>query len=437
MSRPRSLPGPLMALLTALLVTVAFTGCIGDEEGDGRFASYDEAKAAVTESYEPVNGSSSVRLGLISPEDPSRIGTGGVEVVVLLFDSEADEPVTDAEFRIQAMMPAMGHGTDPETNPSHDAHGVYVGSTTITMGGTWMINLDPTLADGTQLEFDLEVQAEGDGGMGGMDGGMDHGGNATPSYGSYQEAKDAPGDTYTPEDGNSSLEIKLLAPHPPTNLSTGQTHVQVLLFDSETDEPVTDANVTLDAIMTAMGHGTSPEEDPTHDGYGVYTGMTTFSMNGTWLLEIEASLSDGSTLTWGIEALVGHGGMQMQEPPEGYNETYEDTVSQQDYAKNWTFPLNWTPAKANLTLAVAGTPLSSVTDELTLTVFDPNGTEIDSISVAGGSSGSLTLSDLNATGAHTAQVSGNGVEASYTLDIAVDYLPEETMGDHDHGGHEH
>lgn len=429
MSRPRRSHGLPVALMSLLLMTVAFAGCIGDD-GDSRFESYDEAKEAVVQTYEPTDSSSSVRLGLISPEDPTRIGTGGVEVVVLLYDSETDEPITDAEFKIEAFMPQMGHGTDPETNPTHEAHGVYVGSTTITMGGTWEINLDPTLPDGTTLEFDVAVQAQGDGGM---DGGM-HGGNASTPYASYQEARDAPGEVVAPNQTDSPVRIKLLEPNNTTDVRPGMLELTLLLFDSEADQPVENATMTLEAHMPAMGHGTSPEVNPEHDGHGVYQGLTNLNMNGTWLLRMTAETDDGTNLTWSIDVQVGQGGMDM-EPPPGYNQTHEDSVSDQSYEQNWTFEINWTPAQANLTLAVSGTPLGSVTDEMTLTVFDPNGTEMGSITVSGGSNDTLEVSDFNATGNHTAQVTGQGVESSYTLEIVVDY--QKKMGGHDHGGHDH
>lgn len=430
MPRPRRIDGPLATLLTALLLTAALAGCIGDEDSDGRFASYEDAKAAVVQTYEPADSTSPVRLGLISPEDPSRIGTGGLDVVVLLYDSEADEPITDAEFKIEAFMPQMGHGTDPETNPTHDAHGVYVGSTTITMGGTWMINLDPTLPDGTTLAFDVEVHASDEDGM---DGGM-HGGMGNTTYGSYQEAKDASGETFAPNQTDSPVQLKLLEPATTTGIEAGKLNLTLLLFDSQADEPVTNATMTLDARMPAMGHGTSPEIDPAHEAHGVYQGLTNLVMNGTWVLDLTADPGDGTNLTWSIEVQVGDGGMMMAEPPEGYNQSHEDTVSEQSYEQNWTFEIEWVPARANLTLALSGTPLTSVTDELTLTVFDPNGTEVGSISVSGGSNGTLELDDFEAEGNHTAQVTGQGVEAEYTLEIEVAYLPK---AGHDHGSHQH
>lgn len=431
MSRPRRSHGLPVALISLLLMTVAFAGCIGDGS-DGRFASYDAAKEAVVQTYEPTDSSSSVRLGLISPEDPTRIGTGGVEVVVLLYDSESDEPITDAEFKIEAFMPQMGHGTDPETNPTHDAHGVYVGSTTLTMGGTWEINLDPTLSDGTTVEFDLAVQAQGDGDM---DGGMHDGhGSGNAGFGSYQEAKDAPGEVVAPNQTDSPVRLKLLVPNSTTDVPPGKLNLTVLLFDSEADQPVENATMTLEAHMPAMGHGTSPEVNPEHDAHGVYQGLTNLNMNGTWILRMTAETGEGTNLTWSIDMQVGQGAMQM-DPPPGYNETYEDSVSEQSYEKNWTFEINWTPAQANLTLAVSGTPLGSVTDEMTLTVFDPNGTEMDSITVSGGSNGTLELSEFAEKGNHTAQVTGQGVESSYTLGIVVDYQ-KKTDG-HEHGGHDH
>lgn len=160
-------------LLAALVMAVGLAGCAGDsggeqpaascptEKSDPAWGSYQEARDAAGEIYEPRDSDSPLRLKLLDPTDPQSVETGNLVVWVLLFDSEADEPVTDADFRIEAEMPAMGHGTSPETDPMHIENGIYKGCTNISMDGDWVINLEPQVSDGTVLEYEVEASTGG------------------------------------------------------------------------------------------------------------------------------------------------------------------------------------------------------------------------------------------------------------------------------------
>lgn len=411
-------------LIACLLLATGMAGCLGSEgeSTDGRFASYEEARDAVVKVHEPANSTSPVRLGLIQPEAPEKIGTGNLQVVVLLFDSETNEPITDAEFVIDAYMPAMGHGTNPETNPSHEAHGVYVGSTTISMGGTWEINLTATLADGTTLDFQVPVDATG----GGMDGGHDgHGNmsmeNETTRYSSYSQAKDAPGRVYEPENASGPTRLKLLAPPDPTNVTQGRSNVTVLLFDQEQDAPIKDANLTLDAWMTSMGHGTSPEEAPAHAAHGVYTGFTTFSMEGKWLLKIDGTVAD-QTLKWRIPVDVGNvsetWGSGQAPAFEPYNRSFEDDVQSASYNETFTFTVKGANATIDGTFALGnGTML---VDELNLTILDPNGTALTSVVVNSDQANvTFTIEKAPVKGDYSARVTGQALDAHYRIDLRI------------------
>lgn len=172
-----TLPRSKALVLGLLVATVGLAGCASEDSAaearpcapDGEpidvpFASYDEATSAPGEVFEANNTDSPIRLKLLDPPNPEAIDEGGLPVIVLLYDSETDEPVTDASFTIDAQMPAMGHGTSPEADPTHERDGIYIGCTTISMPGDWLINLDPRLSDGTVLEYDVAVQASGGGG---------------------------------------------------------------------------------------------------------------------------------------------------------------------------------------------------------------------------------------------------------------------------------
>ncbi|MDX1611190.1 MAG: FixH family protein [Candidatus Thermoplasmatota archaeon] len=156
-----TLSSPRALLLTVLLLATGMAGCVSDA-GDGLpWASYEEAKAAPGPVFQANGTESPIVLKLLEPSDPDAITEGGLDVIVLLYDEETDEPVTDADFQIEARMPAMGHGTSPETHPVHQRDGIYAGSTTISMAGDWLINLDPQLADGTVLHYDVWASTGG------------------------------------------------------------------------------------------------------------------------------------------------------------------------------------------------------------------------------------------------------------------------------------
>ncbi len=190
--------------IALVLTSALLAGCIGGDGGtEGQtlgYASFDDAANAQGKVLEAVNTDSDIQMKLLQPADPTSVPTGDLPVVLLLYDAGANEPITDADVAIEAMMPAMGHGTSGEEDPTHAGMGIYEGKTVLSMPGTWIINLDVTLADGTPLEFDVEVQGGGDGSM---DGSMDHG-NMTEDTGprtfeSFAEAREATGTTLEAE----------------------------------------------------------------------------------------------------------------------------------------------------------------------------------------------------------------------------------------------
>lgn len=160
----------------------------------------------------------------------------------------------------------------------------------------------------------------------GLAGCADASGDETPSFESYEDAKQAPGTVHQPVEGDSSIELKMLHPTGET-VETGETDIVFLLYDSDADEPIED--VTFEpqdsfdedcsprhgfcAEMPAMGHGTSPEESPEHAGHGVYEGMTNFSMDGDWLLNIRPMI-DGEVVEFGVDLTAegGDGGGEME-----------------------------------------------------------------------------------------------------------------------------
>lgn len=136
-------------------------------------------------------------------------------------------------------------------------------------------------------------------------------------YSSFSEANSAPSaGPYSPnmtdsqlsslsEEEASQYKIKLLTPSSTSGLEKGEQDVVVLLYNDQTGEPVTDATMSVAAHMPSMGHGTSGEEDPVHKNDGQYQGMTTWSMKGSWKLNIDAQLASGDVLAYDIHVDVG------------------------------------------------------------------------------------------------------------------------------------
>ena len=131
----------------------------------------------------------------------------------------------------------------------------------------------------------------------------DDGGGDT-LYPSYEAAKRAPGSIHEPREhrGGTDLHLKLLEPKDAQNAPQGEAPLFILLFDATSDTPVEDATVTLASQMPAMGHGTSGERAPVHDGHGVYVGQMNLVMPGNWVIELTVTLPNGESFDYAIEA---------------------------------------------------------------------------------------------------------------------------------------
>lgn len=410
-------PGPRsLALALALtLLTVGLAGCIGPTSGE--FESFADARDAAHATAQPEEAEP-LKLGLIEPETTDGAPQGKQNVTFVLWNTETGNPVEDASVTLDAFMPMMGHGTNPEEDPEHLRNGVYRGSTNLMMGGDWILFLNATLASGQEAHFQVDVNVTGDGGHGGMDHG--HGGHGMHSgYDSYEDAKTAEGETFAPEQ-NSSIRLKLLEPAR-EGLEQGETNVTVLLFDQEADEPVTNGTAYLNATMSAMGHGTSPEKDPMHTEHGVWKGKTTFSMNGTWVLGFDVQPQDSDWLRWEVNVTVGNGSMDHGDANktafEPYEKVFEDDISGPNYDVNHTLPVK----AANATLTMNGslenaTPL----DEVTVELYDTEDNQLGSFTLTSDANEtSLEVQDAPTEGDYAVRVHGTAVDAHYRVAVNV------------------
>lgn len=152
-------PRTLAASLIALMLAAGLAGCAGGSGGGiADFGSYDEAKDAVNRIYEPEehSGVTDLHLGMVHPPNPDNAEEGPQPIVFLLFDALTDEPVTDATVSLESRMPAMGHGTSEEQDPTHEGNGVYLGQTNHIMPGEWVVDLQVTIAS-TGETFQYEI----------------------------------------------------------------------------------------------------------------------------------------------------------------------------------------------------------------------------------------------------------------------------------------
>jgi hypothetical protein len=415
-------PRAVSLLLALALLGPALAGCIG--AADDEFASFDQAQASVHTTVEPEEAST-VRLGLIEPTATEGLTQSKTTVTVLLWDEIEDEPITDASVTVDAFMPMMGHGTEPETDPTHVGNGVYRGETNLMMGGSWLVHLNATLADGDTVSFPLDLDVTGAG------HGMDHGDeDPTTTYGSYEEARQADAETFAPEE-NSPLRLALIEPGDREDLTTGELNVTALVHDPQAEEPVKEARAHLNATMPAMGHGTSPETDPQHAGHGVWKANTTPTMNGTWVLNLDVKPTNASWLHWDVNVTVGSRSMDMGEMDEGpafepYTRNFTDNVTSENYTA--TFDLAVEGADATVQLNGTLADAAPEVDNLTVTLGSPNGTELGSFELerstaeavdGENATGELVLDEAPARGTYEIAVAGSAVDTSYHLQAHV------------------
>ncbi len=123
-----------------------------------------------------------------------------------------------------------------------------------------------------------------------------------------------------------------------------------------------------------------------------------------------------------------------QEPlPEDWTDSVSDEVSDAQYEASYDVLVEDARAqKIELDLTmVPGSPL----DELTISLLDPDGTEVESLTATTEEPQKrVVVDDVGTEGTYTAQVTGQGLQASYTLDMLVQYT-DPHAGHGGHGGH--
>lgn len=279
--------------------------------------------------------------------------------------------------------------------------------------------------------------------VGGDDGDADA---ADLSFAGYEEAREAPGTVLDPVEGSLEAEVKLLAPPSPDVDSPGRQPVILLVHDPAAGEPVTDATVALEARMPAMGHGTGPEEAPTHAGDGIYEGRTTWSMPGEWVLHMDVELPDGSSASYAPEVTVGaHDEGPQREPLDPYgsfdevmsapgtvyegelvapavdNATFTDEVSDAAYERREPVAFEDRPLRS-VTVEAELDPGTDL-DTLNVTLVDPSGAPAASVELTASEPAAEAGVEDPSTGEWQVNVTGNGLGASYEVVVEGVYVP--------------
>lgn len=87
-----------------------------------------------------------------------QVGSNDLEFTVHLRETMMSWPgVEDLTIEIEPEMPAMGHGSPNNVNPTHDALGHYKGTVNFTMTGEWVINFAIKDGDTVIAEEAFEV----------------------------------------------------------------------------------------------------------------------------------------------------------------------------------------------------------------------------------------------------------------------------------------
>lgn len=260
----------------------------------------------------------------------------------------------------------------------------------------------------------------------------------------YEEARDAPGLVLDPVQGASDVEVKLLAPASEEVGEPGTQPVVLLAHDPARGEPVTDADVTLEARMPAMGHGTGPEKDPTHAGGGIYAGETTWSMAGTWVLHLEVRLAEGDVLAYEPEISVGeHEGDPDAGPVEPFGSfgevmaapgtVYEgELLAPPRQSANVSAELTGADHQREEALALDRGELDNVRvtaqldaqtpiDMLNVTLVDPDGNPAAVLQLdAQNAQAEASVAEATA-GDWRLEITGEGIDASYEVHVEAVY----------------
>lgn len=124
-----------------------------------------------------------------------------------------------------------------------------------------------------------------------------------------------------------------------------------------------------------------------------------------------------------------------QRDGEEFNRTFEDTIDEQNYMRNWTVPANSSGANVTIEANLSG----DAVDDFEATLFTPDGEEVCTVSHEGdtgtdalqpGDEENQCEEELENTGEHRLTVWGNATadEADYWINVTVE-TPDQAEDD--------
>jgi hypothetical protein len=140
-----------MAALAVALLAAPLAGCIS---AGPSFDSYEEAREAPGTLVTLENADHDIQLKTLVPVDPHEdVPTGENNLYVLLYDGEADEPLTDARIGIEVTKTHEDRSSSHVQAPTHSGNGIFHAVATFDEAGGWIAEFDVETGDGRDLTF--------------------------------------------------------------------------------------------------------------------------------------------------------------------------------------------------------------------------------------------------------------------------------------------
>jgi len=135
------------------------------------------------------------------------------------------------------------------------------------------------------------------------------------------------------------------------------------------------------------------------------------------------------------------GDRDTQQDRTMFNRSFNDTIDEQDYQRNWTVPANESDANVTIEANISG----DAVDDFEATLWDPQGDEVCTVEARGDTAGADGVGmgeentceeRLETSGAHQLTVWGNATagEAEYWLNVTVERPQQAAGGGQQTGG---
>jgi len=239
--------------------------------------------------------------------DPEKPRVGNNTLTIMLHDKD-NQPVTDAQIKAVAEMPAMGSmpAMPAPATIKQSGNGMYEGVFELAMKGAWPLTLEISSSStgNARLEFDLTTSRSGV-----------RLSSATDSMIPRTVSGSAPGsDDMMAEAGLYRIQVRV-EPDPPV---AGKNRLIITVKD-EKGLPVQGAKVRAVAQMPAMGsmEAMNAPANISETAPGIYSGELELGMRGEWPLAVDVeteSLGHGDLV---FDMATGQSGLKLASATPG------------------------------------------------------------------------------------------------------------------------